>query len=126
MARQALMDNNQTLEHHIGFDGFLWWVGVVESVADPLKVGRCKVRILGIHTPDLSTDDLPWSIPLAPCTHSTSVASFTPGDWVAGFFVDSILSQQPVVLGVFPAIPQTMTPSTPTVTTGPVTPDSIS
>ena len=30
-------------------DGFWWWLGVVEDRLDPLKLGRCRVRILGYH-----------------------------------------------------------------------------
>ena len=28
-----------------GRNGFVWWVGTVESRQDPLKLGRCQVRI---------------------------------------------------------------------------------
>ena len=28
----------------------IWWQGVVEDRYDPLKLGRCRVRILGHHT----------------------------------------------------------------------------
>ena len=29
---------------------FVWWQGVVEDRDDPLKLGRCRVRIVGYHT----------------------------------------------------------------------------
>ena len=32
-------------------DGFIWFIGVVESrTDDPLKAGRCRVRIYGYHS----------------------------------------------------------------------------
>ena len=37
-----------------GKNGFIWWVGVVEKISDPLKLGRCKVRCVGWHTDNKS------------------------------------------------------------------------
>lgn len=94
---------------HIGQDGFIWFVGVIESLDDPLRVGRAKVRIFGWHTESrdmLPTAALPWAYPLLPITQSTNVPNYRVGDWVAGFFLDGTLGQQPVIFGVFPAIPQ--------------------
>ena len=34
----------------IGLSGFVWWVGVVEDVKDPLASGRARIRIFGWHT----------------------------------------------------------------------------
>ena len=34
----------------MGRDGFTWFTGVVEDRADPLKLGRVRVRQLGYHT----------------------------------------------------------------------------
>ena len=34
----------------MGFDGFVWFTGVVEDRRDPMALGRCKVRIAGLHT----------------------------------------------------------------------------
>jgi hypothetical protein len=97
------------LTYLIGMDGFVWFMGVIEDTADPLKVGRAKVRIVGHHTEDklkLSTNDLPWAMPLAPVTDATRVPNYKPSDWVVGFFMDGKLAQQPIILGVLPAIPQ--------------------
>lgn len=101
------MSDPQT--HHIGLDGFIWFMGVIEDTKDPLGVGRAKVRIIGWHTEDktkLSTNDLPWAVPLLPVTDAATVPTYKPADWVAGFFMDGSLGQQPVIMGVFPAIPQ--------------------
>ena len=58
------MDQSGPLSHQLGFDGFVWFIGVVEGKDDPMRSGRCKVRIFGWHvknTDNLSTDDLPWA-----------------------------------------------------------------
>ncbi len=97
------------MNHHIGHDGFIWFVGVVKSVVDPLAVGRAKVRIIGWHDPDtnvLSDDQLPWAYPVLPVSHALATPSYRPGDWVIGFFLDGMLAQQPMIFGVLPAIAQ--------------------
>ena len=40
------------METFFGKQGFIWWQGVVEDIEDPLKLGRCRVRIFGFHVPD--------------------------------------------------------------------------
>lgn len=94
---------------HIGQDGFIWFVGVIESLDDPLRVGRAKVRIFGWHTEDrvsLPTAALPWAYPLLPITNATTMPNYRNGDWVMGFFLDGSLAQQPILFGVLPAIAQ--------------------
>lgn len=39
--------------------------GIVEDNNDPLRVGRCKVRIVGLYD-SLKTEDMPWLIPICP------------------------------------------------------------
>jgi hypothetical protein len=90
----------------IGLDGFVWFMGVVEDTTDPLAVGRVKVRIFSWHDDTLATNDLPWAFPIRPVTQSRNTSDIRPGDWVLGFFLDGKLGQQPMVLGVFPSIPQ--------------------
>ena len=100
----------EPLSFVMGQDGFVWFIGVVENMIDPLRVGRCKVRIFIYHdknTDTLSTDDLPWAVPLLPVTQATTTPNYRVGDWVVGFFLDAKLAQQPIILGVLPAIKQT-------------------
>lgn len=90
-----------------GKDGFIWWTGVVENRQDPLKLGRCRVRCLGWHSPnkmELPTDLLPWAIPNIP-VNTSNVYAPREGDMVFGFFLDGENAQQPVMLGSFPSIP---------------------
>ena len=93
-----------------GNQNFSWWIGVVENRQDPEKLGRCKVRIFGYHTDDLSilpTKDLPWASPMMPITSaSTSGVGVAPvgpveGTWVVGWFLDGDEKQQPIMMGTF-------------------------
>lgn len=91
----------------MGLDSFVWWVGVVENRVDPLKIGRCQVRIFGWHSENtavLPTKDLPWSHPLYPINNSKSFTAPRTGDWIVGFFLDGESAQFPVMMGVMPAI----------------------
>lgn len=93
-----------------------WGMGVVEDIDDPLKAGRVRVRIYGIHTSlldDLPTENLPWSQVAMPVT-SASVSGIgdTPGlivgSQVFGIFLDaadpSDPKQQFLVVGTMPGI----------------------
>lgn len=86
---------------------FVWWIGVVESRQDPLKVGRCQVRIAGSHTSMkalMPTDDLPWAQPLIPLNDNASL-QIKEGDMVMGFYLDGPQSQKPIIMGILPGIP---------------------
>jgi hypothetical protein len=100
-------------QNRLGHDNFVWWIGVVEDRVDPLNLGRCKVRIFGAHTENLQlipTSSLPWATPLYPINDSRSFSAPLEGDYVFGFFLDGLSSQAPAMLGVFPAIPQSVNP----------------
>lgn len=95
--------------------GFVWWQGVVEDRDDPLKLGRCRVRCVGFHTPDktiLPTEDLPWAHPIMPVTSASmngigfSSTGLVNGSWVMGFFRDGNSGQQPIIMGSLGGIPQ--------------------
>ena len=98
----------------MGFDGFIWFQGVVESREDPLYLGRMKVRILGIHSEnksDLPTADLPWAYPVMPITSASmngigqAPLGVVEGTWVIGFFRDGENCQEPMVFGTIGGIP---------------------
>jgi len=91
------------------------WYGVVEDRKDPLKLGRCRVRILKHHTAirgKLPTQHLPWAYPAQPITSAAmSGVGQTPlgpveGTWVIGFFRDGNEAQQPVFFGTLAGIPE--------------------
>ena len=101
-------------ENFMGLGGFLWFFGVVEDRQDPLKVGRLRVRIVGVHTQDkqaLPTTDLPWALCVLPITASgisgigQSATGLLEGSWVFGFFRDGNFRQEPLILGSLPGRP---------------------
>jgi hypothetical protein len=86
---------------------FVWWMGVVEDRNDPLKIGRCRVRIHGYHNDDknlIPTSSLPWAHP-AYSSNNTNPYAPKESDLVFGFFMDGEQSQKPVIVGVMPSIP---------------------
>jgi hypothetical protein len=98
------------MKNFIGQDGFVWWIGVVEDINDPLTLGRCKVRCFGYHpakaTSLVLTEDLPWALTIHPLNTPNLYASPKVGEWVFGFFLDSLSAQEPAILGYLPAIPE--------------------
>ena len=90
------------------------YTGVVENRIDPLKLGRCQVRVVGLHNHDktqLKTEDLPWAYPMQPITSAgISGIGHSPlgpveGTWVVVMFRDED-EQQPIILGTIGGIPQ--------------------
>lgn len=98
------------MENFIGQDGFIWWIGIVEDVNDPLTLGRCKVRCFGYHpaksTNLVPTEDLPWAASIHPLNTPNLYGTPRLGDWVFGFFLDALSAQEPAILGYLPAIPE--------------------
>jgi hypothetical protein len=102
----------------IMFGNFVWWQGVIEDRIDPLKLGRCRVRILGYHTDNkedgkgIPTEHLPWATPTQPITSAamngvgTTPLGPVEGTWVFGFFRDGEDAQEPVMMGTFGGIPE--------------------
>ena len=107
--------------YFMGMDGFVWFTGVVEDRNDPSKLGRVKVRCLGLHTEslvDIPTEDLPWAH-IMQSTNNPSMQGLgnTPsflveGTWVVGFFLDAVEKQQPLIMGTLPGVPQAVADKT--------------
>lgn len=106
--------------YHMGLDGFIWFIGVVEDRNDPSQMGRVKVRCASFHTEnknDLPTDDLPWATTMLPTTASANSGLghnpfLAEGTWVLGFFLDANTKQQPVILGTLPGKPSSLADTT--------------
>ena len=86
--------------------------GVVEDRADPLKIGRVRVRVRGYHSPDkqlIATHDLPGH--MLSCVTTPGLTPFgsnhalVEGTEVFGFFRDDDM-QEFVVMGVQQGITQ--------------------
>ena len=99
---------------YLGKNNFVWFNGVVEDRQDPQKLGRLRVRCIGIHTQDkdiLPTSDLPWSQLIHPITSSgisglgSSPGFIVEGTWVFGYFRDGYAMQEPMVIGTLPGKP---------------------
>ena len=99
---------------YLGKNNFVWFNGVVEDRQDPQKLGRLRVRCVGIHTDnkdDLPTADLPWSQLIHPITSSGisglghSPGFIVEGTWVFGYFRDGYAMQEPMVIGTLPGKP---------------------
>lgn len=89
-----------------------FYTGIVENRIDPLNLGRCQVRVVGLHTHDktqLPTQDLPWAFPLQPVTSAAmNGIGHTPVGPVEGtsviiLFADTDL-QQPIMIGTLGGI----------------------
>lgn len=83
------------------------WIGVVENIDDPLKLGRVKVRIFGYHTEDLialPTAALPWSTLMTGPNMSGSFSVPEPGSFVSGYFSDGESTQNPYIVAVLPGV----------------------
>lgn len=87
--------------------------GVIEDINDPLKMGRVRVRVFGLHTDNkdlIPTNTLPWAQAITPTTSaSMSGLGFSPtgllcGSWVIVSFLDAEC-QYPIVLGSIPGLP---------------------
>ena len=111
-----MIDNN-----FLGRNGFVWFNGVVEDRQDPHKLGRLRVRCVGIHTQnkdELPTADLPWSQLIHPITSSGisglghSPGFIVEGTWVFGYFRDGNSMQEPMVMGTLPGKPSELSDKT--------------
>ena len=99
----------------LGISEFKHFVGVVEDRFDPEKLGRLRVRCLGVHTSNknkIATADLPWASVLLPTTSAgisglgQSPSFIVEGAWVWGYFRDgSGLMQEMVIVGTLPGKP---------------------
>lgn len=91
-------------------DNVRWYIGVVKDIKDPIKMGRVRVRIFGLHsdnTQDIPDDQLPWAQVLAPVTQGGiagqgNFLGIQTGARVFGIFLDGKNSQSPLVLGSIP------------------------
>jgi hypothetical protein len=87
-----------------------WFVAVIESIDDPDKAGKVRIRVIGKDSIDKTaapSESLPW----APCIVSANMSRKTidarPKDWVIGFYLDGHHAMQPIVLGIIPGITTT-------------------
>lgn len=92
----------------------VFYIGIAEDRDDPLFLGRCRVRIVGVHTADkaeLPTEGLPWATPVQSITSAAvsgignSPTGIVESSQVLIIFTDPDSKQQPLILGTIAGIP---------------------
>jgi hypothetical protein len=84
----------------------IFYKGVIEDNNDPLQIGRCRVRVLGIHSESydmIPVDTLPWAHPINPLVFGSisGVGIYSvpvKGTWVWVFF-DNDDFNLPIIMG---------------------------
>lgn len=87
-------------------DDVRWFIGTVVSIADPLQLGRIKVRVHGVYD-DIPDENLPYAQTVVPITEGGTNGlgnnvGIQPNARVFGVFMDGKNSQSPLVLGSMP------------------------
>ncbi|MCG7944869.1 MAG: phage baseplate assembly protein V [Candidatus Thiodiazotropha taylori] len=93
----------------------MFYQGIVEDRNDPLEIGRVRVRVIGLHTPDkvmMPTETLPWATVMQPTTSAAaSGVGVTPklpvGSFVIVYFLDGENFQTPMIMGTIAGIQDT-------------------
>lgn len=86
------------------------WVGIIENAHDPLNIGMYKVRIIGLHSPNVEespVDNLPWAHAVVPLSAGNTTSIAREGEWVVGYFLDPDTLQYPIIVGILPGIQST-------------------
>jgi len=98
----------KALSHAFYGDQTRWFIGKVVDNADPMRLGRVRVNIIGIHDGVKESGDLPWASVVLPTTEGGLVTGFPPsldiGAQIFGIFLDGRQSQLPLIIGSIPHI----------------------
>jgi phage baseplate assembly protein gpV len=96
----------------MGDQGLLWFHGIVESLDDPRKLGRVRIRVTNEHADQsISTDDLPWAYLIMPPNSASmkevgiSPTGIAVGSNAFGFFLDGYEKQIPLIWGTYFKLP---------------------
>ena len=79
------------------------YYAIVEDRQDPLKIGRCRVRVIGIHNTnknEVPTEALPWAQVL---TTANSINIPKEYEWVIVYFVENNFDY-PIIVGTVPGL----------------------
>lgn len=89
--------------------------GLVEQRTDPSRLGRLRVRVVGVHgdSSKVPTPDLPWAFPCTPMAKKSGKFFIPPlGEYVWVMFEDG-MGDYPVWMGGWWGAPQPANPETP-------------
>lgn len=91
----------------------IFFIGIVESLDDPLKLGRVKIRIINDNEEnEISTDDLRFAYPMTPITSASlggvgiSPTGVEVGSYAFGFYLDQKEKNIPILIGTYNKIPE--------------------
>lgn len=85
------------------------YLGIVEDNVDPLKIGRCRVRLAGLYD-SLDKEDLPWLLPISPINLDTMVKPPNIGTQVICISLDDNnhnILMLGIVFGIGESVPDT-------------------
>ena len=91
-------------------NNLVWFMGIVEDVNDPKKLGRLKVRMINEYSNRVDTNDIPWASVMTPINSASFVGvgisptGITTGSRVIGIFIDGESKTKPLVIGTMPII----------------------
>lgn len=93
------------------FNSFEPFIGIVEDVDDPKKLGRVRIRVINHHTDDVKTEELDWATPIIPNSASLKGVGSSPtglavDSMVFGYYFDGKTRAMPLILGSFSKIPE--------------------
>ena len=95
----------------MGQEGLVWFLGKIEDVNDPLKLGSVRARVFGEGTDNLPKEALKWATPLLPIVSASlagvgiSPTGIMVGTHVMGIYLDGQEKQKLLVLGTLAKIP---------------------
>lgn len=94
-------------------DNIVYKIGIVVDVNDPLKLGRARVRLIGIYDDAVPIEHLPWAL----CVYPIGLKAIAPpllGSSVLCWVVDDGF-QQIIIVGELPGVKDGTTPDTPAI-----------
>lgn len=93
---------------NLGQNSYRWFIGRVEDIKDPERLGRVRVRVQNVHTDNTANvpiNQLPWAVLIMPVTSPSlngvgiSPTGIEVGTTVIGFFLDGNECNYPVIAG---------------------------
>lgn len=94
-------------------DNVVYRLGIVEDINDPLKIGRVRIRLVGVYDDNVPVEHLPWAV----CVYPIGLKTISPPplkSYVRCWAIDEGL-QQLIVDGELPGISDGKYPDSPAI-----------